>query len=252
MKLAFLKKEFLEQFRTGRGLILLAVFFLFGMMSPLLAKLMPELLGSMDMQGIKLVLPEPTAMDAYTQFFKNFTQMGIPILLLVFGGTLSNELSRGTLIILLAKGLPRHNLVLSKYMTAVALWSLGYVMAAGVTIGYTSFLFPGALVSHLFSAFFCLWLFGCMVPALILLSSTIASGSFGGLILTAVVLIIMLLLGGFPSVSRFNPISLASENMNLINGTADTVTMVLPGVISVLFTFVSLTVAIIVFNRKSL
>ena len=206
-KLAFIKKEFLEQFRTGRGLILMAVFFLFGMMSPLLAKLMPEILGSMDMQGIKIVLPEPTAIDAYTQFFKNFTQMGILILLLVFGGTLSNELSRGTLINILAKGLPRHNVLLSKYIAAASLWSFSYAMAAGVTIGYTVYLFRDARVNHLFLSLFCLWLFGCLVLALILLSSAIAPGSFGGLILTTAVIVFMLLLGSFPANARYNPIA---------------------------------------------
>ena len=251
-KLAFIKKEFLEQFRTGRGLILMAVFFLFGMMSPLLAKLMPEILGSMDMQGIKIVLPEPTAIDAYTQFFKNFTQMGILILLLVFGGTLSNELSRGTLINILAKGLPRHNVLLSKYIAAASLWSFSYAMAAGVTIGYTVYLFRDARVNHLFLSLFCLWLFGCLVLALILLSSAIAPGSFGGLILTTAVIVFMLLLGSFPAIARYNPIALASENMNLITGTTNSEFIILPISISILLTLSSLAAAIIIFSKKRL
>lgn len=250
--MAFIKKEFLEQLRTGRGLILLAVFFLLGMMSPLMAKLMPEILGSMEMQGIKIVLPEPTAIDAYTQFFKNFTQMGLLILLLVFGGTLSNELSRGTLINILAKGLPRHSVLLSKYIAAVSLWSFGYALAAGVNIGYTVYLFHDAEVKHLFLSLLCLWLFGCLVLALILLSSTIASGSFGGLILTAVVIVLMLLLGIFPAADPYNPITLASENMNLITGATKTDFLITPIIISVLLTLSSLATAIIVFRKKRL
>ncbi len=250
--LAFIKKEFLEQFRTGRGLILLAVFFLFGMMSPLLAKLMPEILGSMDMQGIKIVLPEQIAIDAYAQFFKNFTQLGILILLLVFGGTLSNELSRGTLINILAKGLPRPSVLLSKYIVAVALWSLSYAMAAGVNFGYTLYLFQDARVNHLFLSLTCLWIFGCMVLALILLSSTVASGSFGGLILTAVVIVFMLLLGGFPAVARFNPITLAAENMNLITGATDAEFLITPILVSIIFTLSSLVAAMVIFSKKRL
>lgn len=40
--LAFVKKELLEQVRTYKLLILLLVFFIFGMLSPLMAKLMPK------------------------------------------------------------------------------------------------------------------------------------------------------------------------------------------------------------------
>ncbi len=251
-KLSFIRKEFMEQFRTGKALILLAVFFLFGMMSPLLAKLMPEILGSMEMQGIKIVLPEPTATDAYAQFFKNFTQMGILILLLVFGQTLSNELTRGTLINILAKGLPRHSVLLSKYIAAVSLWSFGYAMAAGVNIGYTIYLFRDAKVNQLFLALFCLWLFGCLILVMILLSAVIAPGSFGGLILTAFIIILMLLLGSFPSLDSYNPITLASENMNLINGITNADFLITPILVSLFFTLSSLVAAIIIFNKKRL
>ena len=87
---AFIKKEFTEQLRTFRVLILFAVFFIFGMMSPLLAKLLPDILSGMELQGMTINIPEPTAMDAYSQFFKNTTQMGVIVILLVFGGIISN------------------------------------------------------------------------------------------------------------------------------------------------------------------
>lgn len=38
---AFVKKEFLELYRSGKGWIMLAVFFLFGIMAPAFAKLTP-------------------------------------------------------------------------------------------------------------------------------------------------------------------------------------------------------------------
>ncbi len=250
--LAFLRKEFLEQIRTGKGLILLSVFFLFGMTSPLLAKLLPEILGSMDLQGVKLVLPEPTAIDAYAQFFKNFTQMGILILLLIFGQTLSSELTKGTLINILAKGLPRSSVLLSKYIAAVTLWTIGYAMAAGVTVGYTVYLFQAAGIQHLFLAFACLWLFGCLVLAFVLLSAAIIPGSFGGLVLTAVLILLMLMLGILPAAAQFNPVTLASENMGLITGMTKPDSLITPMIITIVLTLGSLASAIVIFNKKRL
>ena len=62
--LAFVKKELLEQVRTYKLLILFLVFFIFGMLSPLMAKLMPEILRQMPMDGITITIPDPTAIDS--------------------------------------------------------------------------------------------------------------------------------------------------------------------------------------------
>ena len=69
--LAFMKKEWMEQIRTYKLFILLVVFFIFGMLSPLTAKLMPELLSQFPIEVMTIILPEPSAIDSYTQFFKN-------------------------------------------------------------------------------------------------------------------------------------------------------------------------------------
>lgn len=112
--LAFVKKELLEQVRTYKLLILFLVFFIFGMLSPLMAKLMPEILSQMPMDGITITIPDPTAIDSYSQFFKNLTQMGLIVLVLLFSGTLTTELSKGTLINVLTKGLTRYAVILAK------------------------------------------------------------------------------------------------------------------------------------------
>ncbi len=248
----FTKKELVEGLRTYRFLILIAVFFLFGMMSPLLAKLMPDIFAGMELQGVQIILPEPTVLDAYGQFFKNLTQMGILVLLLVFGGMLSNELAKGTLVNVLAKGLPRNTVILSKFMAAVLLWTLAYGMAAVVNYGYTEYLFSDTSVSNLGFSIFCLWLFGCFILALILLSSTIAPGNFGGLILSASSIVIMLLINIFPNLTNYNPITLASKNVALLSGEAVVEDLMLTVLITCVLLVSSILLSIIIFNRKKL
>lgn len=249
---AFTKKELLEQLRTFKWLIIISVFFLFGMMSPVIAKLLPDIFSQMEVEGMQIVIPEPTALDAYGQFFKNFTQMGILILLLVFGGTLSNELVRGTLVNILAKGLSRTAVILSKYTAAVLLWTLGYLLAAVTTYGYTVYLFKDASVENLIFSLFCLWLFGIFILALIFLSSTIASGNFGGLILSAVALVIMLMIGIIPNTEKYNPITLASVNVALLSGTKEVRELIGTIVITSIFTVGCLIFSIVMFGKKKL
>jgi ABC-2 type transport system permease protein len=249
---AFTKKEIREGLRTYRYMILIAVFFLFGMMSPLLAKLMPNIFAGIEMQGVQIIMPEPTVLDAYSQFFKNLTQMGILVLLLVFGGMLSNELTKGTLINVLAKGLSRNAVILSKYVAAVLLWTLAYGMAAIVNYGYTEYLFSQTSVINLGFSMLCLWLFGCLILALILLSSTITSGNFGGLILSAISIVMMLLINVFPKLAKYNPITLASKNVALLSGEATVDDLMLTVMITCGLTAASILLSIILFNRKKL
>lgn len=250
--LIFTKKELIEQVRTYKTLILLAVFFLFGLMSPVLAKLLPDLLEGMDLQGMKLVIPEPTVLDAYGQFFKNMTQMGILVMLLVFGGVLSNELTRGTLINILSKGLPRYTVLLSKFIASILLWTFAYIMAAAVNYGYTEYLFEDTAVQNLIFSFFCLWLFGCLVIALILLSSTVIAGNFGGLILSAAALATMLLLNIFPDLESYNPVTLASKNVALLTGEVS-VEKLIPAIVTTgVFILGSLLLSTLLFHRKRL
>ena len=68
------KKEGTEHLRTYRIFILLTVFFLFGMMSPLAAKLLPQILASAMPEGISITLPDPSAIDSWSQFFKNISK----------------------------------------------------------------------------------------------------------------------------------------------------------------------------------
>ncbi len=248
--IAFTKKELLEQIRTYKLLIFFAAFLMFGLMSPLLARLMPNILSSMDMGGIKLELPSPTVMDAYAQFFKNLTQMGILVLLLVFGGSLSGEFVKGTLLQILAKGLSRTAVLLAKYTAAVLLWTGGFLLSVIINYIYTVYLFDKGYLPNLSLSLFCLWLFGMFLISLIFLSSTIAPGAFGGLILTVIALAAMLMGTVFNSVAKFNPVTLASVNTELLNGTIDAKAVYVTIIITVILTICSLLLSIFLFKKK--
>lgn len=215
---AFVKKEFRESISTYKAVIMLAVFLFFGMSSPLLAKLLPQLLSGMDLNGMTIQIPKPTALDSYAQLFKNLTQMGLLVFLLVFCGILSKELTKGTLTLLLTKGLSRDAVILSKFTVTTILWSVSLVLASLTAYGYTVYLFPEGKISHLPFSVLCLWMFGVLLLALIFLSSALIPGSFGGIILPAVIIFVLLFLNLFPKFEKWNPITLASQNVALLSG----------------------------------
>lgn len=250
--IAFSKKELMEQLRSYKSIILIAVLFLFGMMSPLLAKLTPEILSGMEIQGMTITIPAPTVLDAYGQFFKNVGQMGLIVMLLIFSGLLSQDVTKGTLIVLLAKGLSRHAVILSKFVSALLLWTVGYALSALTAYGYTAYLFGSSPVPHLFLALFCLWLFGAFIIALLMFASSVAGGNYGGLLMTAGILIVLLILSSFPVIQKWNPVSLTTANVGLLSGVAATGEMTAAVWLTLTLIAVCLVLAVLVFRKKRL
>ncbi|MCO7127236.1 hypothetical protein NIE88_15810 [Sporolactobacillus shoreicorticis] len=249
---AFFKKEWLEAIRNYRVLLLFSVSALFGMMSPLTAKMMPDILANVKVEGMVLKIPNPTFTDAFVQFFNNFSQMGMALLLLVFGGVLSQDLVRGTLIIPLSKGLSRHAVILAKYTAALTLWTSSYALAALIHYGYTLYLFRLVSVKHLFFSLFCLWLFGAFLLAVLLTASVIVRGSYGGLFVTVAGLGILLICQTIFRMERFNPLRLASENMALLSDKAAFDPLLTIAWITAGFILAALILAMAIFKKKSI
>jgi ABC-2 type transport system permease protein len=216
--LAFCKKEFLENLRSYRLLIMLAVFIFFGIMNPLTAKLLPDLLNGSDIGGTILTMPEPTAMDSWAQFFKNNGQMGVLVLIIVFCGITANEFSRGTLVNILTKGMKRHTVILSKLTVASTIWTASYLASLATTYGYTRYLWEIVPMPHAFFAFASPWLYGLLLIALMVLGGVWFKTTSGSLLLTGGVVISMSLLNISPRLQRYNPISLAGDTLNLLSG----------------------------------
>lgn len=137
-------------------------------------------------------------------------------MILIFGTSLPQEMNRGTLIIPLAKGLSRNTVILVKYLVSVLNWTAGYAISALICCGYTQYLFGTFAVPHLAFSLFCLWLFGDFLLALVLFAGTITTGNYGGLLLDAVSLGVLLALDAFPKLQKWNPISLASQNASML------------------------------------
>lgn len=252
---AFLKKEWMESVRTYKLLIMLFTFITFGIISPLFAKLMPEVLAtltsSQDM-GMVLKLPTPTALDSYAQFFKNVSQMGLIIFLLVFSGMISQEVSKGTLIPILTKGVSRKAIILAKFSVAASIWTFCYIFAFSITYSYTQFSFPELVVEHLIFSVICLWLFGIFLLSLFLWMSCITNGNYGGLLLSVLCFGILLLLNMFHEIQKFNPITLSSSTMEMLSSSFDISTLYSSIIVTILLTIGCILMAIIAFRKKRL
>ena len=247
----FIKKELLESVRTYRFVITVAVFVLMGILSPLTALMLPRLLETMDLGEFAIILPEPTAMDAWAQFFSNVGTMGMLVVIILFSGIMANEFSRGTLVNLLTKGLNRTTVIAAKFVAASLVWTLAYLVCLGVTMGYVVFYWEVNLQNPVL-AFMSLWLFGELLIAILILGGTLFGSFGGGLALAGGMIVILMLLNIIPNMASYNPISLAGSTLTLLDGgqvAGDFVpAMIICGGMIIMFIVLS----IVVFRKKKM
>ena len=139
---SFTKKEWLEQVRSGRLLILAILFILLGIMSPAIAKLTPWLFeimsDSMTESGMTVTVVSVDAMSSWIQFFKN-APMGLIAFILLESRIFTKEYQSGTLILALTKGLSRAKVVIAKASILTLLWTACYWISFVITYTYNDY-----------------------------------------------------------------------------------------------------------------
>ncbi|MGG0655294.1 hypothetical protein [Rummeliibacillus pycnus] len=220
--IALFKKETMEFSRTYKFLIIITVFLILSILSPLTAKFMPEILTEFLPKEVAESFPDPTALDSWGQFFKNFSQIGLFVVALLFAGTLIHERIEGTLIILLTKRLRRSTVVLAKTIFAMVIWSIMYWLAFAVTYFYTWYYWKADHVEHLVLAVGNLWLFGLLLISVILLGNVLFKSIYANLLWTAFFVVVWFVVSIFPKAADFNILRLASDSNNLLQGLVET------------------------------
>ncbi len=253
-QIAFLRKEMLEQTRSGRLMLLGILFVLFGIMNPAIAKLTPWLLEMMSdsLAGSGMIVTDVTvsAMDSWVQFFKN-----VPMALIAFVLTQSSiftkEYESGTLVLSLTKGLHRDAVLAAKTSVLAVLWTGCYWMHFGITYAYNAYFWDNAVAKNLLFSVACWWLFGLWVIALMVLFSALSGANTGVLLGTGGVVLASFLLGLLPKLQKYMPTRLMDGNA-LIYGTADVGAYTAALMVAAAVSVICIVVSIPLFREKQL
>ena len=217
--IAFVKKEILEEIRTGKLLILGILFVVFGIMNTAVAKLTPWLLeimaDSLAESGMNIAISEVSAIDSWVQFFKNIP-MALIVFVLIYGNSFTKEYESGTLILLITKGLKRDKILLAKTAVFLSFWSIGYWLCFYITYFYNDYYWNNDIAKGLYTAACNWWLFGVFVLCLTVLFSVICKNYTAVLLFTGGSILLSYLLGLLPQISYFVPSALMNSATLLI------------------------------------
>ena len=133
---AFLKKEWMDLIRSGRFMVLVILFVVFGIMNPAIAKVTPWLMETMadSLAETGLIMTEVhiDAMTSWTQFFKNIP-MALIAFVLIQSSIFSKEYQSGTLVLVLTKGMARYKVIVAKFSVMIFLWTFCYWICYALT-----------------------------------------------------------------------------------------------------------------------
>ena len=218
-----LRKELTEQWRTYRLLIVAAVLIIFGLTSPLLAKLTPELLRLIPgSEELVTLMPQPTAVDAVAQYVKNLGQFGVLLALLMAMGAVAQEKDKGTASIMLVKPLPRWAFLAAKFAALALTFAVSIALAAAAGYFYTLLLFEAMDTIRWLALNGLLLVFMLVYVALTLFCSTLTKSQVTAAALAFSLVIVLLGLGAIPPVARVLPNQLVTWGAALMVGSAGT------------------------------
>lgn len=243
----------MEQSRTSKLVLLGILFTLFGLMSPVIAKLTPlmvEMMAeTMAQSGMIVTEVAVTALDCWTQFYKN-VPLALIAFVLVESSIFTREFESGTLLLSLTKGLDRYKVVVAKTVVLLTLWTVGYWLCFGITYAYSVYFWDNSVVQHLWLSAVCFWLFGVMIVGLMMLFSTLSGSNTGVLVGTGGVVLGSYLLSMVPKIAKYLPTQLM-DGTSLIYGklTPEDYTAAL--IITAALSAACFIISIPVFNKKS-
>ena len=249
---AFMKKELLEAVRSYKLVILLIVFAALGFMNPVSARYLPELVAGFLPEGMHMEIPQPVVLDSWLQFFKNTAQIGLIAIIIMCSSSMANEIGKGVLIPLLAKGMPRNSVLAAKFISISCLWTLSLGCSFLITFLYNFVFWESSLVPHLFPLVTGVWLFGLMLIAALILGG-VGKGTVSASMLCAGCLFLLcVLITMFAAVADYSPFVFLSQYQSYLTDGITMQEFLKPAVCAVTAILLQLAAAVIIVRRKSL
>lgn len=248
--IAYLKKELWEQIVTFRLGIICTIFLLLGIISPIGAKYAMEVISALTKNSINIQMADPTYLDSFVQFFKNISQLGVVVFIIIFYSILSQELNKGSLIIPMSKGLSLKAVINAKFVGLIFSWTVALGISFLSCVLYTKILFHNMCLEGIGVLLLGTWIFGVFLISLIIFSNVICKGGYVSLLLVAGCVGVLFLLNVLPDIREYIPLNLVNMDVRNVLLTQE-YSLMKSGVVTCVLIIVFLLVSYLRTNDKS-
>lgn len=209
-----LKKDLMELFRTKEFLILASIFIFFALMSPLMAKMTPEVLKMLG-DDIIIQIPEISIIDSYIQFFKNLSQIVIFTLIIIFSSLIVNDRVKGLYTNLINNGVNKRNYIFSKITSQLLIVTLIYIISILFFGFYNLVLFDEMFMNYSIYSFISFYIYIIFIISIINMFSTISKSNTISITLSFITMFLIMIFDLF-KFGKYLPNYLISISNNIL------------------------------------
>ncbi len=220
---ALLRKELLEAWRTKRLPAVAGLFLIVGILSPLTARYLPEILKLALGSQLTVPIPAPTAGDAIVQLQKNLGQFGALASIVLAMSAVAGEKDRGTAAFILTKPASRGAFLAAKVIALGLVLFVATAIAVIVGWGYTAILFEPQPFGGWVVLVELAWLSLTVWGAVTFLASTVTGSAAVAAGVGFIALIGLSIVAAIPQLGRFLPSGLDEPARLLALGRVDAV-----------------------------
>ena len=247
----FARKETHEILRTWRIWVLPSILLFFALTGPVLVRFTPQIVGALAGDTLNgLTIPTPNYLDAYTQWIKNLSQIGLFALIIIYGSIVSSEIKSGTAVLVLTKPVSRTAFIVAKAAVHSVFLTILVIAGTLVTWGLTETVFGEAPGSSLWSSALVWLVFGILFIAVMTLLSVLIRASAGAAGAGLGAYALVSIAGIWKPLGAYSPAGLATQPASLAAG--KDVAVLWPVLTSLLLAVGLVTLAALAFRRKDL
>ena len=216
-----LRKELAEAWRTRRLPLVAILFVLVGLISPLTAKFLPQILqAALGDQATSFPLPLADAAASVGQVQKNLGQLGALAAIALAMGAVSGELDRGTAALVLAQPVARPAFLTAKLVAIAIVLAVATALSVGVAWVYTVILFEMQPLGGWVVLFALNWLSLLAWAAITLWASSATGSTTAAAGLGFVAFIAISVAAVIPTADRWLPTGLVNPGFSIATGAA--------------------------------
>lgn len=210
--------EWLRLTRSRRWIALVAVYLVFGLIGPVMAKYMAGLLEHVQ-SGITITVPPPQPKDGIVNYLSQVGQIGLIVVVAVSAGAMSFDTHRGISTFLRTRATGMWVLVAPRFtvnaVAAVLAYTLGLLAA-----WYETALLLGSLpVGAMLAGLLCESVYLVFAVAVVAASASFARGTLATVGIALATLIVLSIVGSIGAVHDWLPSTLSGATVELLSTT---------------------------------
>jgi ABC-2 type transport system permease protein len=230
--------EWLRLIRTKRWIALVGIYVFFGLLGPLSARYVGEIVERFG-GGVQMTFPPPVPADGMIQYVSNVSQLGLLVAVVVAAGSLAFD-AKPEMGVFLRTRVPRvWDILMPRLVISFLAVGASFVLGALAAWYETVMLIGNLPVAGTLVGIGLELLYLAMVVAVVAAASSRAKNVLGAVMVTIVVLLVMPILGIIEAIGRWLPSHLVGA-LSGIPGGADVGDFLPAAAVTVIMTGISL------------